>query len=383
MIDQHLIQRAEQALSKACGVPFEQLLAPIEGEPGVGQAAANGSFANAIRQSRAADDASLPMGTFQCELRRADWDKVMQISCDALVRHGKDLQVAAWLLEAQIHRRGFAAISGGLYLMTRLCEQYWDDIHPQSTDGTYERRANVFHWIDHKLIPILRQVPLAFDREGQPFGFADWERARRHEHLRQTDPDGIVEGASSADLSAALSAVAGDTCADMERDLTDALAMLKHLSDVLEPRLDEGAPSFSMFAGAMEQARGLVEAELERRGLPRHARPTAIPAEPAVPAASKDGAATPADVILPQTAMAEPAGIRDRAEAYALLEQAASFLQQDDPHSPVPYLVRRAAQWGKLDAAELYQELFLRRNGQIHIFDVMGLDIPVQADNKD
>ncbi|MDY0963266.1 type VI secretion system protein TssA [Massilia sp. CFBP9026] len=383
MIDQHLIQRAEQAFSNACGVPFEKLLAPIEGKPGAGQAAANGSFANAIRQSRAAEDASLPMGAFQRELRRADWDKVMHISCDALVHHGKDLQVAAWLLEAQIHRHGFAAIAGGLYLMTRLCEQYWDDIHPQSTDGTYERRASIFNWIDRKLTPILRQVPLAFDRQGQSFILADWERARRHERLRQTDPDGTVEGASSAELSAALSAVADDSCADVERDLADALAMLKHLSDVLEPRLDEGAPSFSMFAGVMEQARALIEAELERRGVPRHAQPSAIPVESAVPAAPEEATATPVDVILPQTAMAEPAGIRDRAEAYALLEQAANFLQRDDPHSPVPYLVRRAVQWGKLSTTELYQELFLHRGAQINIFDLMGMDASGQTPGKD
>lgn len=382
MIDQHLIQRAEQAFSNACGMPFEKLLAPIEGEPGAGQVASDG-IVRAIRQWRTAGDASLPMGAFTGELRRPDWDRIMHISCEALVRHGKDLQVAAWLLEAQIHQHGFAAIAGGLHLMTRLCEQYWDDIHPQGAADTYERRANIFHWVNHALSPILRQVPLAFGHQGQPFTLADWERARRHEHLRQTDSCGNVEGPSGADLSAALAAVADDTCADMERDLADALAMLKHLADVLEPRLDEGAPSFGMFAGVMEQARGLFEAELERRGLPRHARPSPIPAEPAVPAAPEEAAATPADVILPRTTMAEPAGIRDRAEAYALLEQAASFLQRDDPHSPVPYLVRRAAEWGKLNAAELYQELFLRRGGQVHIFDVMGLDTPGQADKKD
>lgn len=383
MIDQNLIQRAEQALSKACGLPFEKLLGPIEGVPGAGRAASNGSIADAIRRSRVADGASLPMGALQLELRRADWDKVMHISCDALVRHGKDLQLAAWLLEAQIHRRGFAAIAGSLYLMARLCEQYWDDIHPQSDDGTHGRRANIFTWINRKLALILRQVPLAFDRQGQPYVLADWERVRRHEQLRQTGSDDIAEGPSGADLSAALSALVGDTCADAERDLIDALAMLKHLSEMLDPRMGEEAPSLNLFAATMEQARGLFAAELQRRGLPRHAPPSAIPVEPVMPAANVEKTAPPVAATLPETAMAEPAGIRDRAEAYALLEQAASFLQHDDPHSPVPYLVRRAAQWGKLDAAELYQELFLRRNGQIHIFDVMGLDIPVQADNKD
>ena len=375
MIDQHLIQRAEQAFSNACGMPFEKLLVPIEGAPGAGKPAASDRFAKIIRQSPAADDASLPMDPFSRELRRPDWDKVMLISCDALARHGKDLQVAAWLLEAQIHRLGFAAIAGGLYLMTRLCEQYWDEIHPQSTDGTYDRRANIFSWINHKLTPILRQVPLAVDRQGQPFILADWEHARRHERLRQADPDAIVEGPSGADLSAALSAVAGDTCADMERDVADALVMLQHLSDILGPKLGEDAVSFTLFANVLEQARGLLEEELQRRGLPRHARPSAPPPGPPADAAPEDAP----DASDAGNAGPAPRVIRDRAEAYALLQQVASFLQETEPHSPVPCLVRRAAEWGQLSAAELYRELFVRRGGHVHIFDVMDLDAAAQA----
>jgi len=380
VIDQNLIQRAEQALSQACSMPFDQLLAPIGGVPGAGRAAASGGIANAIRQAREADDASLPMGALQRDLRRADWDKVMRISCEALARHGKDLQVAAWLLEAQIHRHGFAALAGSLYLMTRLCEQYWEDIHPQSDVGSHERRANIFTWIDRKLAPTLRQAPLAFDRQGQPYALSDWERARRHEQQRQADPDSVGEGPTGAELAAALAALPGDACAKMERDLADALAMLQHLSDVLDPKLAEDAVSFNLFAGVLEQARGLFEAELQRRGLPRHARPSAPLSAPPAAAAPVDAA--PVDVAPVEAGDARDAGnagpaprvIRDRAEAYALLEQAAGFLQQTEPHSPVPCLVRRAAEWGQLSAAELYQELFVRRGGHVHIFDIMDLD---------
>lgn len=382
MIDQNLIQRAEQVFSRACGIPFDKLVEPIHGNEGSGRAVAGSSIGNAIRQSRAADDASLPMGGLQRELRRADWERVMHISCDALVHHGKDLQAAAWLLEAQIHRRGFGAIAGGLYLLVRLCERYWDDIHPQTEDGNHVRRANIFAWINRKLSPSLRQVPLAFDRQGKAFVLTDWERLRHQERLRQADPDSIDEGPSGAELSAALAAMAGDTCADMERDLADALAMLKHLSELLDVKLAGDAPAFNLFAGVMEQARGLLEAELQRRGVPRHARPSPVPEAPAVPAAPVEAATAPAAVTLPQTARSEPAGIRDRAEAYALLEQAAAFLQRVEPHSPVPYVVRRAAEWGQLSAAELYQELFLRLGGQIHIFEIMGLAAPEQAGNE-
>jgi len=377
MIDQHLIQRAEQALSRACGVPFEQLLAPIEGDVVAGRAGrpANDSATRAIRQWRAADDPHSPMAMLQREMGGPDCYKVTRICCEVLARGGKDLQVAAWLLEAQIHRRDFAAVAGALRLMVLLCERYWEDLHPRSKDGTDGRRANIFSWIDRKAAPAVRQVPLVFDSQGQPCALTDWARVRHHERQRQADPDWVEDGPTGAQLAAALAALPDDACADMERDLADALAMLQHLSDMLDPKLGEDAVSFATFAGALEQARGLLEEELQRRGLPRHARPSAPP--PALPAA-----AAPGDVADASDAgNAGPASrvIRDRAEAYALLEQVADFLQATEPHSPVPCLVRRAAEWGQLSAAELYQELFVRRGGHVHIFDVMDLDAAGQA----
>jgi FtsP/CotA-like multicopper oxidase with cupredoxin domain len=39
-------------------------------------------------------------------------------------------------------------------------------------------------------------------------------------------------------------------------------------------------------------------------------------------------------------------------QAYAMLRSAAEFLVQDDPHSPVPYLVFKAIDWGRLGTAE-------------------------------
>jgi type VI secretion system protein ImpA len=63
-----------------------------------------------------------------------------------------------------------------------------------------------------------------------------------------------------------------------------------------------------------------------------------------------------------------------------MLRSAAEFLVQDDPHSPVPYLVFKAIDWGRLDTAELYRELFVENRGNLNIFDLLGVE--VQADQK-
>jgi predicted component of type VI protein secretion system len=65
--------------------------------------------------------------------------------------------------------------------------------------------------------------------------------------------------------------------------------------------------------------------------------------------------------------------IRSRADAYRQLEGIANFLQSIEPHSPTPYLVRRAVSWGRMPLPELMQEV-LREEGDLNrLFKVLGL----------
>ena len=45
--------------------------------------------------------------------------------------------------------------------------------------------------------------------------------------------------------------------------------------------------------------------------------------------------------------------IRNRAEAYRMLTEAADYLLIHEPHSPTPYLVKRAVAWGHMSLTEL------------------------------
>jgi type VI secretion system protein ImpA len=57
-------------------------------------------------------------------------------------------------------------------------------------------------------------------------------------------------------------------------------------------------------------------------------------------------------------------GIADRAHAYRLLEAVAGYLARHEPHSPTPYLVRRAIRWGQMPLAELMRDM-LREDGDV------------------
>jgi type VI secretion system protein ImpA len=62
-----------------------------------------------------------------------------------------------------------------------------------------------------------------------------------------------------------------------------------------------------------------------------------------------------------------------REQAYKTLEQLAEYLATIEPHSPTPYLIRRAVKWGQLPLAELIQEV-LNEEGDLNgMLAMMGL----------
>jgi type VI secretion system protein ImpA len=69
----------------------------------------------------------------------------------------------------------------------------------------------------------------------------------------------------------------------------------------------------------------------------------------------------------------ESAEWRNREEAYAALDRIANFLLNAEPHSPTPYLIRRAVKWGKLSLPQLMAEI-MREEGDLNkIMDILGV----------
>lgn len=359
-----LLQRARDYFQNQLGISLDALLAPIDPERPAGKPVRGNGVYTAIEQARRQDDPTLPLGPWEHELKRADWNRVSSVALDALAHKSKDLQLAGWLLEAQINTTGFAGIAACMMLIRTLCERYWDDMYPLPDGGDLEYRANIIHWVDEKLLPALRMVPITATGRDRDYSWADWELARRNEQLRAAAggrDKADVEGATMNEMLAAMAGTSSDGYLWLYQTLGDALDAIGALSETLDRSFGDDAPSLMNLAGLLDQIRTLAESELHKRGL------QTAPAQPEpldAPQLEHDGELEAATASGP---------IRDRADAYARLAEAADFLMRLEPHSPVPYLVKRATEWGRLNTAELYQELFLRLNGQLNIFDMLGL----------
>ena len=92
-----------------------------------------------------------------------------------------------------------------------------------------------------------------------------------------------------------------------------------------------------------------------------------------------DDAAPPEAGFIPPIVTRSPvpvrmADVQSREEAYQALEALADYLGQIEPHSPTPYLIRRAVSWGRMPLPELMQEI-LREEGDLNrMTTLLGLN---------
>lgn len=365
-------QRLSDQIPHLMGASLDSLLEPIsESQPSGDFLKGNGVY-SAIKEARSADDPSLPMGEWQHRLSVADWEAVSELSISALQNKTKDMQIAIWLLEAQIHRFGFQGLPSALMILSTLTETFWEDIHPQLIDGDIEYRTNLLVWLNEKLLPSIRTLPITACRQDRQFSWSDWEMAIQLEQHADVDKATKSAYANSAEIVQAISLTPIAFYQDLVQHLADGLACVAHLQTFVDEECAQDAPSISALSTLLQEIHDALVNQLQHRGLSL---------------AGEENDAVPPDessaVDAQQASSPPPSGsgtvLNSREAAYQQLAEAAEYLKRDDPHSPVPYLVFKAIEWGGLNTAELYQQLFVQYQGQINIFEVLGLDVNSQV----
>lgn len=338
---------------------LEPLLRPISPDTPSGRGLRYEPLYEQIREARREEDPTLPQGVWQAPLKRANWTLVAELCQRALTHESKDLQLAAWLTEAWLAQHGFAGAEQGLKLILGLVEGFWDTLWPALQDGDAEARLASLEWLDDKLPIALGRVPLVRARspDALTLGFEDWRKilAREKQGPRETDAsatEGDAPGTTAPTLTrerfladaALMPATALDALAQQISATLSATTMLEL---VLDSKLGQASALLRRTRSALGEIQTLLETL--RAQSPREAPPRPPEATPA----PEDAAALPP---LPAPGRI-PGSIQGRGEAYQLLALAADYLLRTEPHSPVPYLVRRAMSWGQLPLDKLLVEL--------------------------
>jgi type VI secretion system protein ImpA len=345
----------------------ESLVTPIAGANPSGASLRYAGTYDAIQEARRADDA-LAQGDWQHATKVSDWRAVIDLATTALATRTKDLQIAAWLLEAAVKTHGFAGFRDGLRLVRELMDGFWDTVYPEAEDGDLEFRAAPIEWMNDRLPEAVKAVPIARSSAGDQYAWWHWHESRTVENLGRQNPEArelaLAEGKiSGEEFDKAVAALPRPHWEDLVQSLGEAWDELTQLDASIDARFGRNAPSLVALKKATEEVRTLVESIVKRkRELEPGGAPTGSPVvEDGVPE-------------LREAPGESPGGMpRDRAAALRQLAEVAAFFRRTEPHSPVAYLVQRAVQWGHMPLEAWLKEVINDGSVLAHVRETLGL----------
>ncbi|MDB4876974.1 MAG: hypothetical protein JWM41_3420 [Gemmatimonadetes bacterium] len=377
-------------------VDLGTLLAPIDATAPAGAWLRYEPVFDVLREARREDDASTPQGIWTRDLKRADWVAVHTLASDLLSHRTKDLQIAAWLLEAWIRMHGFAGARLGFELLGAMCEQYWNDLYPLPDGDDLSARTSTIEWINERLPLRLLDVPVTkpTDLDARSFTWGDRVEALRREAMAKRAGKSTKAAPAADDWLTApkFAASAGSTplpfLLEWEDDLTAAIGFARSLEESLDRRCGSAAPSLSKITELMSEIRRYLGTVIDERtrasGAPaRGSIAAAAPAPspgtailtaaqpPSILDAVMQQTSSPASASAPAQAMIDPSAART--EAYRKLAEAAETLMRIEPHSPTPYLVQRAIAWGGMSLAELMRHFIDSGYDLKSLYSMLGM----------
>jgi type VI secretion system protein ImpA len=270
------------------------------------------------------------------------WDTILRLAPKVLAEQSKDLEVAAWLSEALLRTEGFAGLAAGLTLMHGLTARYWDNFYSlEDEEGLTTRLAPLAGLIgpDGTLIQPLRKVPVTAEGLADgPFASYHYDQGRA---LAQLSDEARARRMAAGDVDlerfrAMVNASGGAFYLALLKDLETTESELKTLSEALDQRAGNDAPSVSDFAGALGDI--LQTVRTESKELVERALASAQAAKDAKSGTSSAGG--------PRITPGGLGALRDREDALRVLVQVAEFFRRQEPQSPISSsldeIVRRA-----------------------------------------
>jgi len=335
----------------------ESFLKGISAADPVGPSLRYSSLYDEVRLNRQEDDPRLSMGIWKTELKRADWGKIEDLCLNALLTESKDLQIAAWLIEAWTSLDGVEGYTRGIQTLSGLCETFWEAIHPQPLDDhDMENRQMIFEWLDSALSDRLILTNLTqskYDQSAFGLGFyksvqhSDASQRRVENNTstnRKIDSSKII--GTVEDFQKSLDQTPDTFLIQQHQRVIEAFNITQTFKATLACLLGNASPSFSKILGTLKEMERILNATLQTR------EPPPAP-EPIAPVELEPIPEPHLETIVPVSSQT----LKTRDDAYRQLDLIATFLEQNDPHSLVPQILRQLIRWKQENIADILQEI--------------------------
>jgi len=298
-----------------------------------------------------------------------EWQTILDLAPKVLSEQSKDVEIAAWLIEALVRVDGFAGLRGGFRLVHGMVEGYWDGLYPALDDEGVVTRVAPLAGLngeggDGTLIQPMRKIPIT---ENGEFGvFSIWHYDQASALAKLADPEKrqkrIAEGAVTLELIAqSVAATPAEFYRGLIADLEGCHEEFEKLTAALEAKCGKEAPPSSNIRNALSEALSTVRAISKDK----------FPAD-AGSAADRSGGA-------PRGAMRFEGSVNSRDDAFKLLLAVADYFRRAEPHSFISYTLEDIVRRGQLPFSALLSELIPDESARNGFLMRAGINPPTNA----
>lgn len=358
------------------------LLNPIPGPNPSGANLRYDPVVDKIKEARR-EDVDADQGAWKTALKTADYGQVIKLAGEAIAKKSKDLQLAAWLIEAHIRREGLNIVGDCFKFVHSMTEEFWDTLYPEIEDDDPELRAGPLDWIGSKL-----DMPVKFAAITQTgYSFANFQESRQLGTEADADTYEKQQARNAAIAAGKITAEQFDEAVENTSmgfyatalsSVNTGLSELNALQQFCDEKFGDEGPAFTITKKALEDVGHQLEIFLRRKG---GAVPVAAaeeedePEDDVVATGSTSGSSSLLDDdvsfsfdSIPEPSSApsvdegaaqeteEDAGVavavaaepQSEDDVVLQLSNICRYLRSADPQDVSPYLVMRAYRWGKL-----------------------------------
>jgi len=343
----------------------DDLLNPIAGDNPSGANLRYEKVYDQIKEARTEDDDTIPTGAWARTIKKADYNQVIKLAGEALANRSKDLQLAAWLMEAHVKKEGIGLVQPCLQLFQDLQNQFWDTLYPEIEDGDAGMRATPIEWAANRVAAILRESAVTRDglnyfqyKESRSIGYeADAESNDAKSEQRQ---QAIADGKPTAEeFDKSFNATPKSWYVNMEASIHSSVETMDALQVYCEEKYGDDGPGFGKLRTALEEVGQVVSGLLNEKRKTEPDAPSADeeaeePEPESEVEAEIEAEAEAAPVARAKSSKSMSAEPLDREDAFARVQACAKFLQKDNPASPVAYMLQAALRFAETREAGSY-----------------------------
>ncbi|MGM5058686.1 type VI secretion system protein TssA (plasmid) [Rhizobium leguminosarum] len=288
------------------------------------------------------------------------WHDVSNLGLQILSSRSKDIEVLAWLAEAQLRLRGFSGLHDVYVATVSLLDKHFDTLHSIG-DGDFEERFAPFAGLngvggEGTLIQAIRLTSLIPGGKFAQFSLWDFQLSQRpNETERRKELQQAAAEAGVAQMSAYLDV------------LTGCIAAFDRMVEILDEHCGDQAPPSSNTRNVLQEAASAIrmlagiEAPL--------AAPQALASQGSEPLQASETNESEAIGLRPVSAET----IRSREEAFELLIAVARYFRRTEPHSPISMSIETLVRRGRMDFFELLAELLPEQQTRNAVLTAAGI----------